>query len=135
MTDEAIPDWVTPFATEIAQFIPDMERFDLHWTPPEESDSGLDHIALAPSIVELKIAGQPAGEPTTFVITHVDLLGVQKVFTKVEGFSFDHVYLPRPQRGKFDLSPSFHLSGEKDGRPVSVEVFFEPFDDAEMVYD
>jgi hypothetical protein len=135
MTDESIPDWVTSFATEIAQFIRDMERFDLHWTPPEESDSGVDHIELAPSIVKMKVAGPQAGTPGTLVITHIDLLEVQKVFTQVDSFSFDNVYLPRQERGKFNLSPSLQFSGEKDGRPVSVEVFFEPFDDAEMVYD
>ena len=131
MTSEAIPHWAAKIATDISAFMPDLERFDLRWTPPEESDSGVDHIELAPSVLEVKDAGPNDGALTTYVVNHFDLLGVPLCFDKVESLSFGYQYIPVSQRPhEFCLRPSIYTSGTKNGREVTVEIHFEPFDDA-----
>ena len=135
-TKEGVPAWAAKLATEISVLTPDMERFDLRWTPPEESDSGVDHVEMAPSVLERKEAGPNDGMLETFVVTDFDLLGVPHCFDKLEDLNFIlEPILNREQPLEFFTRPIIYIRGTKDRREVTFVIYFEPFDGVTPIQD
>jgi len=97
-----------------------MSGFSCRWAKPENNSWGTWHLAVAPSLIEIS-GGKDDGE-TGFDFVDVDLLALPKCLDRVESFTYD------PDFGK---EPHLALVGKKGKKEVVVEIFFEPFEDAE----
>jgi hypothetical protein len=97
-----------------------MSGFSCRWSHPGDNLWGTCLLQLAPSVIE--IAGGQDDGTAGFDFVDVDLLGLPKCLDEVESFAYDPDYGERPH---------LTLVGKKGGHEVVVEIFFQPFEDAE----
>src|SRR6516225_9758749 len=97
-----------------------MSGFSCRWAKPEHNSWGTWLVMIAPSVIE--IAGGKDDGSTGFDFVDVDLLALPQCLEEVESFAYNPDYGERPH---------LTLVGKKGKREIVVEVFFEPFEDAE----
>jgi hypothetical protein len=97
-----------------------LSGFSCRWANPEDNSWGTWLLQIAPSVME--ISGGRDDGATGFDFVDVDLLALPKCLEAVESFTYDP-----------DYGEQAHLTlvGKKGKREVVVEVYFEPFEDAE----
>ena len=97
-----------------------MSGFSCRWSHPGDSSWGTWLLQLAPSVIE--IAGGKDHGTEGFDFVDVDLLGLPKCLDEVESFAYDPDCEERPH---------LTLVGKRGEHEVVVEIFFQPFEDAE----
>jgi hypothetical protein len=97
-----------------------MSGFSYRWARPKDNAWGTWLLQVAPSVIEIS-GGKDDGD-TVFDFVDVDLLALPKCLDEVESLSYDPA---------FGESPRLTLTGKKGKYEVTVEVYFEPFEDDE----
>jgi hypothetical protein len=95
-----------------------MSDFSYRCVGPEDNAWGTWLLEVAPAVLE--IAGGRDDGATGFDFVDVDLLALPACLDEVESFAYDADY---------GEAPCLRLVGEKRGRGVVVEIYFEPFAD------
>jgi hypothetical protein len=120
-----LPDWLKGVLDSVCEAcVSDvkgrMSGFSYRWAKPEDNSWGAWLLEVAPSVIE--IAGGKDDGATGFDFVDVDLLAVPMCLDEVESFSYDPGY---------GDGPHLTLAGKKGEREIVVEIYFEPFEDAE----
>jgi hypothetical protein len=97
-----------------------MSGFCYRWSKPEDNSWGTWLLEIAPSVLE--ISGGKDDGAAVFDFVDVDLLALPQCLDEVESYAYD------PDYGK---EPHLTLEGKKGQRELVVEIYFEPFEDAE----
>jgi len=120
MTEE---DQVPAWARELSESLADAIEFngeaflDCEQFGPEETEWGVDLVELWPALMEIQEAGPNDGEIVFGIIDRFDLLVAQKIFDRLNAFTFGY---ENDGRGKITIEGLFK------GREVVVIVYFEP---------
>jgi hypothetical protein len=97
-----------------------MSGFSYRWAQPDTNEWGTWLLEIAPSVIEI-VGGKDDGE-TGFDFVDADLLELPACLEEVESFTHD------PDYGEH---PHLTLVGKKGEHEVVIQIFFEPFEDAE----
>jgi hypothetical protein len=103
-----------------------LSGFSCRCAKPRDNAWGMWLVQIAPAVLE--IAGGRDDGTTGFAFLDVDLLALPLCLEEVESFAYDSDY------GEV---PRLRLVGQKRGRQVVVEIYFEPFegDEPKTVFD
>ena len=129
MAGSELPSWAKSFADAVFACLNEIEGtttgFDCRYNPPDTQIHDDHLLLLAPQPLEIS-GGKDDGEIVCDPLS-VDIDSVQQLFTALESTTY------HAAKGEdWYLRRRLELSGHVGDRSISVYIFDEPFDDAEV---
>ena len=121
--ENGIPEWAQAFCEEILDCFEDLSPFEARYAKPKDNEYESHLFEIAPVLMEIDQPNENDGEEVFSQNFHVDLLAIQKVFSRINVFDFG-----------FDSNQQAQIviEGKKARRDIVVLIHTVPFDDADI---